>query len=517
MAITTVPDNVLAAGWIPFVVVLVLVFIFSFIYIRCYQSHTDKELCSTLTAIAGLVVALLTCALVPVDIFLASFMKTGDGRFKEWAVDEKSRNSIENSVMIAYYVLYGCMMLFIFAILPFAYFYYEEGDDETTPKTRCCISLKYSAVFLLIAAVLFIIGAFVPFHGHPSSNNSTNVTVWEEILSEIGNDRGETALSFMISALAVVGVFLLVVYTASGMSSWPFELFKGHNVSSNEYQEVDQQSPTGTHASRRMQRPWSRPNGQHVQHHRHRHRCWRRCMFLLRPFDILLGVVLSLLALLVILTLLLSNIDKLLHSSGAHMGYIMTESKLPNPVDISLVFLQKVFPLDYILMSALVMFLFFCSMTGIRNLGVWFCWIRMYRIRVQHTKPQALLFLCFLLMLIVLALNILVYQLAPQYMTYGSQLYATNSTSVNTTMTAVETTTVQTCNVQAPRSECVSTRVSVMLYRIFYKFWFFGAIYYWAMWAFLLVFAMALILAVIRKRSNVDSNLDESEFSSEDE
>ena len=59
-----------------------LVLAFSFTYIRCYQSRYDKELCSTVTAIAGLFVALLTCALVPVDIFLASFMKKDDGTFK---------------------------------------------------------------------------------------------------------------------------------------------------------------------------------------------------------------------------------------------------------------------------------------------------------------------------------------------------------------------------------------------------------------------------------------------------
>lgn len=47
----------------------------------------------------------------------------------------------------------------------------------------------------------------------------------------------------------------------------------------------------------------------------------------------------------------------------------------------------------------------------------------MYKIRVRRTKPQGLLFLVFLLMFIVMALNIIVYQLTPQYTTYGNQHY----------------------------------------------------------------------------------------------
>ena len=47
----------------------------------------------------------------------------------------------------------------------------------------------------------------------------------------------------------------------------------------------------------------------------------------------------------------------------------------------------------------------------------------MYKIRPRRTRPQGLLFLCFLLVFIVLALNVLVYQLTPQYSSYGSQHY----------------------------------------------------------------------------------------------
>ena len=59
-----------------------LTLLFSAFYIRYYMSKYDKELSSTLTAILALSVTLLTSDLVPVDIFLVSYMKNSDGTFK---------------------------------------------------------------------------------------------------------------------------------------------------------------------------------------------------------------------------------------------------------------------------------------------------------------------------------------------------------------------------------------------------------------------------------------------------
>jgi hypothetical protein len=47
----------------------------------------------------------------------------------------------------------------------------------------------------------------------------------------------------------------------------------------------------------------------------------------------------------------------------------------------------------------------------------------MYRFSRQRTKPQALLMLCSLLMFIVVAINVFVYLLIPQYAIYGDQHY----------------------------------------------------------------------------------------------
>ena len=59
-----------------------LTFFFSWFYIRFYQDHSQSEVSSTLTAIFALFIALLTSALVPVDVFLVSYMKNPDGSWK---------------------------------------------------------------------------------------------------------------------------------------------------------------------------------------------------------------------------------------------------------------------------------------------------------------------------------------------------------------------------------------------------------------------------------------------------
>jgi LMBR1 domain-containing protein 1 len=50
-------------------------------------------------------------------------------------------------------------------------------------------------------------------------------------------------------------------------------------------------------------------------------------------------------------------------------------------MDLLLVACQSLFPLDYILYTLTVLFLLFCSMSGIRNMGIRFCWIKLYKIR----------------------------------------------------------------------------------------------------------------------------------------
>ena len=77
--------------------------LFSGIYIKYYTSKTESEWSTTISAVVALSITLLTTALIPVDVFLVSFMKNSDGSFKDWASLNSTRNSLEQSVATGYY------------------------------------------------------------------------------------------------------------------------------------------------------------------------------------------------------------------------------------------------------------------------------------------------------------------------------------------------------------------------------------------------------------------------------
>lgn len=529
-----IPSAVLAAGWIPFVIVLVLTLLFSAGYIRYYMSKYDKELSSTLTAILALSVTLLTSDLVPVDIFLVSYMKDSDGSFKDWANSSSTRHDLENSVLYAYYVLYGLICFCFFILLPFMYFFYEEKDENSTCKSRMCSALKYLIVFVIIAAVLMLIGAFVPTRSPPNAN-STDWQKIEGLFEGLGSNGGEDAISFVISIFSLIGMFGLVTYTAYGMSVLPLELLAGKKSAKKERLTVRskrQDTESRRQAIRDKYGISSRPSARDrhrdgnledeerhlVRQERHleaKEKSWfQKCLVLLRPFEIAVGFIFFLLGLLIFISLLLTNIDKAMHSLGYKIGYALPTRHLPNPIDIVLVYCQKVFPLDYILMTGVIVYFVLCSMTGVRSIGIWFLWIRMYKVRPGRTVPQGLLMFCMILMFLVLAINIVLYELTPQYSSFGSQHYWKNVTGTGN-MTKLS---LEPCTTEVSADDCTITRMALLLTRFFYKMWFFGAAYYFLTWGFLGFVLIGFIIAVVRgRRSAIQGEVDRDDFEESDD
>ncbi|XP_045160510.2 probable lysosomal cobalamin transporter [Mercenaria mercenaria] len=519
--------SVLAAGWIPFVIVIVLVLIFSSIYIKYYTSKRDSECSTTLCAILALSVTLMTTALIPVDVFLVSFMKSSDGTFSEWAKDNETRHSVEQSVLVGYYTMYGLITFCMFLLLPFMYFFYEEREDDVTCKSRCCGALKYSVVFLIVIFVLLLIGALVHTKKIPMKNQ--NSTDWEklEALFDMESNWIENSLSFVISILSLIGMLALFTYTAYGMAILPIDLIRGSRNVRGEKMDVQSRrsdnreriqaiknkySGGRSMSSRDASRVSDLEESEALMERQERHleardTCCQKCWLIFRPFAIVFGILLILVAVLVFLSLLLTNIDKTMHSLGPKLGYALPKATLPNPVDIVLVYCQKVFPLDYILFAALVLYLVISSMAGIRNIGIWFFCLRMYKIRPRRTRPQGILMMCMILMFIQLGINIILYELTPQYSSYGSQHFkVSNSTQV------------EECSTNQGEDECVITRMSLLLTRFFYKMWFFGAAYYWCTWSFLLFILIGFLVAVCKKsKSAIDGEVESDDFDDSDE
>jgi LMBR1 domain-containing protein 1 len=122
-----------------------------------------------------------------------------------------------------------------------------------------------------------------------------------------------------------------------------------------------------------------------------------KCRFLYRPVQIIIGVLLLLFALLIFISLLLSNINKSIHFINFKQVFAQGNKTIPNPIDITLTwagrvsgnfliiktkkysFLFKFYPLDYILLSLLLAYIIITSIFGLQQLGIWYFWLRVCR------------------------------------------------------------------------------------------------------------------------------------------
>ncbi|NWZ81623.1 LMBD1 protein, partial [Poecile atricapillus] len=528
----------LLTGWCLFGLALLAILIFCWVYVRKYQSRRESEVISTITAIFALAVALITSALLPVDIFLVSYMKNQNGTFKVWADANVSRQ-IEDTVLYGYYTLYSIILFCVFLWIPFVYFYYEEKEeDDGNTCSQVKTALKYTLGFITICAVLLLIGAFVPLD-IPNKKNSTE---WEKVkllFEEFGSSHGLTALSFSISSLTVIGMLAAITYTAYGMSALPLNLIKGTTSASYErlentedIEEVEQHllrikskcrdgRPLSSRDRRTLQQLEERLR---TLRRRERHlesiekSWWTKFCEAIRPLKIVWGVFFIIVALLFTVSLFLSNLDKALHSAGFDSGFIILGTNLTNPLNMLLPVLQRVFPLDYILITTIVMYFIFTSMAGIRNMGIWFFWTRLYKIRRGKTRPQALLFLCMILLLIVLHTSYMIYSLAPQYVMYGSQKYLVQvrciSLSTYNQLGNIFRSLLYVMLFPFNLDQCIVTRTYLFLH----KFWFFSAAYYFGNWAFIAVFLIGLIVSCCKgKKSVIEGEVDDDDSDMSDD
>uniref|UniRef100_A0A3Q2T068 Lysosomal cobalamin transport escort protein LMBD1 n=1 Tax=Fundulus heteroclitus TaxID=8078 RepID=A0A3Q2T068_FUNHE len=485
---TLLPESVI--GWSIFTVVLLVILAFCWIYIRKFQSRQDSEVVSTITAICALAIALITSALLPVDIFLVSYMKNPNGTYKEWAANNETRGQIEATVLYGYYTLYSIILFCVFLWIPFVYFYYEEKDDNNANKcSQVKNALKYTFGFVIVCVVLLLIGAFIPLEAPPGQNS----TQWEKVqylFDELGSSHGLPALSFSISSLTLIGMLAVITYTAYGMSVMPLNLIKGTRSVAYERLENTEDIDEVEHQIENLKskckdgRPLSSKDRRSLQElegklqvlqRRGRHldiaerNCCSKVGSALRPVKIILGVFFILIALLFIISLFISNLDKALHSAGISYGFIIFGTNLTNPLNELLLALQP-----------------------------------LYKIRPKKTRPQALLFLCMILLLIVLHTSYMIYSLAPQYVMYGSQKYLVQ---VRKTVHVISHVFLYQCTV---------TRTYLFLH----KFWFFSTIYYFGNWVFIGAFLIGLVVSCCRGKKSViegeveadDSDLSDDEY-----
>ncbi|CAF3262037.1 unnamed protein product [Rotaria socialis] len=508
-------------SWLPFAIVALFIIFFSVIFTLRYQQKRHRDYAVTLVCSVSLIIALLTSSLLPTDVMLVSFMKYPNGTYKEWTVNQTTRDHIQKYVEVGYYVLYGLVILMAFLINPFLFFYYEEKqEEEGQTAKRIHSAAKWTVGFIIFLIILIILGVFVPQLATLPSINSTSE--WDNVkylIDHFDGSRVEDSISFTIFTLSLIGFFLLTVYTGYGSIACPLSLIRGKRSARLQQATIEEQRAELQNQIRVLKLRYPRHVPMPAREKRKlaeleqqdaalcvneesiitvRESFFFKCRYIYRPIQMIVGLLLFCFAILIFISLLLSNINKLMHFVSFKQIFAQGNQTLPNPIDLVLTWTGKYYPISYIFLSGLMIYIIFTSLYGLQQIGIWYFWIQMYRFSRGRTKPQAILMLCSLLMFIVVAINVFVYLLIPQYAIYGDQYYS--STSTNGTIV------VKSCTQFVTTDDCQMTVMGRIILRFFYKVWFFGAIYFCLSWVYLVMFVVSFFWKLVRNR---ESNIQE--------
>lgn len=472
---------------------------------RRYDDEEQGRFLPVAVTTLGLSVSIFCVFLIPVDIYSVS---------NQFTVSE--RQELGKLLKVVYYVLYSLVFAFIFAIIPFSYFYYEEAGEDVTFGRKIYAGCKYTIFSIIIVVIVFIIGLFVQ-GGTPNGEDYADYV--KHVLET--ENKGDTAVTFALACATLLGFIIWCTYTAYGLSAFPVGWIKGKRSLAEEEEEIETQLMVATEKRRAISSKYlddedmNRKDEERLRLLRRKEReysykrdkleeaknCCNRCWTVFRPFKFLFGFFFLLVSLVIMISFILTSIDKIIHSDcGFTCGFSLTHPmKWLNPIDTFLVIMAKWFPLDYVLLGLIVTYFYFATLDGIIHIGIRFLCYLLYRIRAGASKPQGLLIMTSFIMFSLLALNLEIMGLAPQYIAYGSQTY------VNTDGESVQ------CDLSVP-ANCTMTQIGTIVNRISLKLSFFGVFFYFATWAFIVCFFIGAAISIFKSRqSNVEEIGSESE------
>ncbi|KAF9951955.1 hypothetical protein BGZ72_006637 [Mortierella alpina] len=505
----------IVGAWGAFGIMVAMLLGFSVFFTLYYSSTRDREPFAMIITILALTVCLSTVALFPVDIFLVSrIMDPATGLRRPWATDEAVEH-MQWTVRIIYYTAYSVIASFCFFWIPLSYFYFEELEEGQSVRQRLLAALKYTTFFVLVALILLVTGLFMK----PNDHDHKDLDWLRKMLADLD---GTGALAFVAGVLALVGMGILVFYTAPGLTSLPLHLLAGMKSVPAEVLQTHRELAANRENQNAILNRYP-PGSNRPMSERDRHAIeelsreelilenrsrmvqgvrdsWlNRCQCIIRPFQIILGLAGTSLTALLILSIGVTTIDNLKEEvCGAPCGYILTHPNLPNPLNLLFLKLSPFFPVDYILMVMIILYMFWATTKGIISIGIRFLWVNLYKFRQAATPPQGLLAATLILMLSLAGMCYsLTMSVAPDYAMFGSQKYC-NHTLVTERDCGDYPALIIPCHVGAPTDLCTPTVTSSIIMKIILGTPALGIAFYYMQWLFLLMFITALVFNLVQ-------------------
>ncbi|KAJ3284430.1 hypothetical protein HK104_009964 [Borealophlyctis nickersoniae] len=468
-----------------FVAIFLLSAFFSSAFTRYYEDKYEREKLVTVVTVLGLTVGLCTVFLVPLDVYLVS--STTDpttGMKYDWATPERIE-SITHGLKAAYYVFYSMIAFFCFVAMPWTYFYFEEGGNEETVKQRAISASKYTVATIAIVFVLLSTGFFLK-NRQPGEHD---LDWFKRLLTQ---DGGEKAITFLIAVMLMLGMLVYVTYTAFGLSAIPVGMIKGRKPPDSlvdltcrlagvqeRIHAIGMKTKNGANAADKV---GSQTDLGHANFN--------------NSDQIALGCLALFFSAVIVVSVFLASVDRITNSiCGNGCGWILHEPKEYNPLNIAFLFSAEHFPLDYVVLVILILYLLAACLAALVRVGIRFLWMPLYTIRRSATPPQGLLLATAMLIFGVLPLVYTVMFVAPTYATFGTQKFC-NAVFNGTRDCSGAPDSIVPCVIEAPTDICTPTVLSTTINRISYNTPFFGSVYYYAQWVFVAMFLVGLVVVV---------------------
>jgi len=324
-------------------------------------------------------------------------------------------------------------------------------------------------------------------------------------------------MPFCIAVVTAIGMFFSMVYTAYGLASFPISLMRpiiapqqvdSKNIQielkkvttdldmlCTKYRGRDTQWPPRDKARKnaleRKKRVLERKNSMVSDNKQHNETCCERigrCFWnSAAPIRYVIGIALEGFSLVLIVSVMMHLIDQGVNSScGYSCGFALNNPKISQYDPIGWIMTQcaSYFPLDYIFFSAVIFWIFWCTIYGIVRIDVRFLCMKLFSLRAHQTMHNALLMAIGFLLLILTSFNYLMYTFAAQYMTFGDQ--------------------GDDCAIACDASDsdckvCEGTEIYYLLSGILIGMPVFGLVYFVLSGVFVLVFFMSLVYNLYKK------------------
>ncbi|ETV90650.1 hypothetical protein H310_14607 [Aphanomyces invadans] len=425
--------------------VAVLVWLVSYLVVISLEIHplaaheglvyTQPDSVSRLMSISSLFFALLCVLTPPVDVYVATTRHLNQAK----------------AIGTFYNVLFVVLLLYSFLLSPFAYFYSKQSEihhiTRYSTSQRLASALKRTACFLCFMLILILAVLVIVLGGKPKTSDIE----WLKPLLDLQTDATLTLHVFLGLVLSM-GMILWIWLGCRALATVPVDGFlrprqndraalsylmeeielEAHSIERARQSVLRKFTATGVMSDVDQARLDELKNRDQVLLERRRvfakqSKKWLCCTSLVwrLPF----GILLMLVSILIILSLLLTSIDRLLHSNYKS-GFIIDHPLIPNPIDFVLVLASRVFPLDYAIFAICFLYIFVVSFVWLGRHGFQFLCFRIDRLHRHHTSPSTLVLATLSTVYLALVGLFSLPTLAPQYTAFGHQQYDSNGTSV---------------------------------------------------------------------------------------